>query len=62
MPKEEQKRLLSDPKVAKHLQSKKYKATVKDGHNTRYMYGDDPVILENFARAHGLKILRTEKL
>lgn len=62
MPKEEQKKILSNPVVAKYLHTKKYKVTVKDGHLTRYMYGDDPDILEGFAIAKGLKILRTEKL
>jgi len=62
MSKEEQKKLFNDPKVAKFLTSRKYKVTIKDGNKIRYMYGDDPVILEGYARANGLTILRTDKI
>lgn len=61
MPIDEQKKLLNDPKILTTLNSRKYKVTVKEGNKTRYIYGNDPVIIEDFAIAKGLKILRTEK-
>ncbi len=62
MSKDKQRKLFKDPKVSEFLNSRKYRVTIKDGHKTRYIYGDDPVIIEGFARAKGLIILRTEEL
>ena len=45
------------------LKQKKYQVNVElpDG-KVRFMYGDDPVVLETYAKAHGLKILKVSKL
>lgn len=45
------------------LKQKKYQVNVElpDG-KVRFMYGDDPVVLEMYAKAHGLKILKVSKL
>ncbi len=57
MPKEEQKKL--EP----ILRSKKYQANIElpDG-KIRFMYGDDPVTLELYAKSIGAKILKTSKV
>jgi len=45
------------------LNQKKYQVDIEypDG-RVRFMYGDDPVVLEMFAKAQGLTILKVTKL
>ena len=57
MPIEDQKKLLK-PLIAK----KKYQVEVQFGQKVRFMYGDDPAILESYAKANGAKILKVTKL
>lgn len=60
MPKEEQEK----PEFLKSLkeQNFKYQVKVKIGNKIRFMYGNDPVPLEMYAKAIGATILKTVKL
>jgi len=60
MPKEEQEK----PEFLKSLKEKnfKFQVEVKIRNKIRFMYGDDPVKLEMYAKAIGAKILKTVKL
>lgn len=60
MPKEEQNK----PEFINELRKKKFKwqVDVQVGHKVRFMYGDDPEILQDFAKAKGYKILKVKKL
>jgi len=60
LPKEDQEK----PEFLKSLKEKnyKYQVEVKIGNKIRFMYGDDPVQLEGYARAIGATILKTVKL
>ena len=44
------------------LKEKKYQVTVKMEGKIRYMYGDDPVELENYAKSIGARIQKVTKL
>ena len=59
-PKEQQEK---SKELIEGLKQKKYQVDVQypDG-NVRFMYGDDPVVLEMYAKANGLKILKVSKL
>lgn len=58
-PKEEQEK---SEKLISTLKEKKYKMTVKVNGKERYMYGNDPDSLTNYARAIGAKIVGVAKL
>ena len=60
IPKEEQEK----PEFLKKLKDKKFKyqVEIKIGSKVRFMYGNDPVILENYAKGIGGKILKVTKL
>jgi len=60
MPKKDQEK----PEFLKSLKEKnyKYQVHVKIGNKVRFMYGNDPVPLEMYARAIGAIILKTVKL
>jgi len=58
-PKEEQKK---SEALRKKLQEKKYQVDVEIDGKVRFMYGDDPVILENYAKSIGAKILKVTKI
>jgi len=60
MPKKEQEK----PEFREALKKKnfKYQAKIKVDGKIRFMYGDDPVQLEGYARAVGAVILETVKL
>lgn len=58
-PKEEQEK---SPELLSKLEEKKYKVTVKINGKERYMYGNDPETLTNYAKAIGAKILKVAKL
>jgi len=60
LPKEEQEK----PEFIKALKEKKFKyqVEVKIGNKIRFMYGNDPVPLEMYAKAIGATILKTVKL
>lgn len=51
------------PEFIAKLKEKKYQVdvTFSDG-KVRFMYGDDPVVLETYARSVGAKILKVTKL
>jgi hypothetical protein len=59
-PKEQQEK---SKELTEACGQKKYQVDVEypDG-KVRYMYGDDPVTLEMYAKGEGLKILRVTKL
>jgi len=59
-PKDQQEK---SKELIKGLKQKKYQVDIEypDG-KVRFMYGDDPVVLEMYAKAHGLKILKVSKL
>lgn len=63
MSKEEQEKLLKRKEVQDVLLSKKFRCSLKfpDG-KIRYLYGDDQEIFEDYAKAYGAKIIKTEKL
>jgi len=50
-------------KLKPYLHTKKFQVDIElpDG-KVRFMYGDDPVVLEMYAKAHGIKILKVRKL
>ena len=48
--------------LIKKLEKKKWQVDVKVGHKIRFMYGDDPEILQDFAKAKGYKIIKVTKL
>lgn len=58
-PKEEQEK---SEELIKKLKEKKYKITIEINGKTRFMYGDDPDILELVAKAQGAIILKVTKL
>jgi hypothetical protein len=60
MPKKEQEK----PEFIDAIKKKNFKwqVTIHDGHKVRYMYGSDPDILQDFAKAKGFKILKVEQL
>lgn len=60
MPKEQQEK---SKELIEGLRQKKYQVDVEypDG-KVRFMYGDDPVVLEMYAKANGMKILKVRKL
>jgi len=49
-------------KLKPYLRTKKFKVTIKTNGKVRFMYGDDPVILETYATSIGAKILKVTKL
>lgn len=49
-------------KLKPYLKTKKFQVTVKTNGKVRFMYGDDPVVLEMYAKANGMKILKVRKL
>jgi len=59
IPKEEQKK---SKELREKLEEKKYQVDVEVDGKVRFMYGDDPVILENYAKSIGAKILKVTKL
>lgn len=58
-PKKEQEK---SKELAKLLKGKKYQITIEIYGGVRYMYGDDPVVLEMYAKEKGATILKVEKL
>jgi len=62
MPKEEQEKPEFVKKLKEKVKNYKYRVSINTGHKIRYLYGDDPVQLEGYARAIGAKIIKTEKL
>jgi len=61
IPKEEQEKLFKDPKNRKVLLSKKWRVTIKFEQKVRYLYGDDPEIMQDYAKHMGAKILKVDK-
>ncbi len=59
LPKKDQEK---SSKLTKELKKMKYQITVKDRNKIRYMYGNDPSILESFAKAKGFKIVEVTEL
>jgi len=51
-----------NPELIKMLKGKKYQLTIEYNGQTRFMYGDDPVVLETVAKGYGAKILKVTKL
>jgi len=49
-------------KLKPYIRTKKFKVTIKANGKVRFMYGDDPVILETYATSIGAKILKVTKL
>ena len=58
-PKEEQEK---SKELTKMLGEKKYKVTIEIDGKVRFMYGDDPVVLEMVAKGQGATILKVTKL
>jgi len=58
-PKKEQEK---SEKLIQQLQQKKYQVSIEINGKTRFMYGDDPVVLELYAKGIGAKILKVTKL
>jgi len=58
-PKEEQEK---SKELEKVLRSKKWQVDVQVDNKVRFMYGDDPKVLQDFAKAKGYKILKVTKL
>lgn len=58
-PKEDQEK---SKELTDALRAKKWQVDVQVGHKVRFMYGDDPEILQDFAKAKGYKILKVTKL
>ena len=58
-PKEEQNK---SEALKEKLQEKKYQVDVEIDGKIRFMYGDEPVTLENYAKSIGAKILKVTKL
>jgi len=60
IPKEDQE----SPKFVNALKAKKFQwqVNVKVGNKVRFMYGNDPQILQDFAKFKGYKILKVTKL
>ena len=60
MPKEEQEK----PEFIEKLKEKKYKwqVSIKDRTKIRFLLGNDPEILQDFAKAKGYKIVKVERL
>ena len=59
LPKEDQEK---SEELINKLKKKRYQVTIKDRNKIRYMYGDDPVVLESYAKAKGLKIIEVTEL
>jgi hypothetical protein len=62
IPKDEQDKLFKDPKNRDVLLAKKYKAEIQFEQKVRFLYGDDPLDFEMYAKANGAKILKVTKL
>ena len=60
IPKEDQE----SPEFVNALKDKKFQwqVNVQVGHKVRFMYGNDPEILQDFAKFKGYKILKVTKL
>ena len=58
-PREEQEK---SEKLRKELYKKQYQVTIEIAGKVRFMYGNDPVVMETVARGYGAKILKVEKL